>query len=339
MAPKTTKRVTVDAAEVILGRYFPVLDHGFISLVDYMGSDETIERAARLSYSGGGTRKLTQTRGLIRYLRRHEHTTPTEMVEMMFHVSMPIFVARQWVRHRMSSLNEVSGRYSLLPMIFYTPKPEHFGSQSKANKQGRDAPVEQTKHGAAVAEWNTMRAKARGLYEDLAADGVARELCRIDLPLSTYTQWYWKIDLHNLMRFLGLRCDEHAQWEIRQYANIVLGMVKRLAPLSYQAFIDYNLMSARFSRVEMGLIQEMISAHRDSGEVRGNGDAWSTYDGLVARFGSKREANEFLAKLFKKYERPGFDVSESDAKDPEWFESKMRIATPVIDSKPKGTPE
>jgi thymidylate synthase (FAD) len=184
-----TKRPTVPAAEEILGGYFPVLDHGFVALVDYMGSDEDIERAARVSY-GYGTRKVSQTRGLIRYLRRHMHTTPSEMVELKFHVCMPIFVARQWIRHRTANVNEYSGRYSLMPLLFYTPARAEFALQSGDNKQGR-LPVgaDEALHREAVSRWEEARQQAGADYEWLVARDVARELARIDLPLSTYTQW------------------------------------------------------------------------------------------------------------------------------------------------------
>lgn len=333
-----TKRPTVAAAEVILDRYFPVLDHGFIALKDYMGADTVIEETARLSYQGG-TRSVNQTRGLLRYLRRLLHTSPSEMMEVRIHVSMPIFVARQWVRHRTASLNEVSGRYSLLPMLFYTPKRENFGMQSKSNKQGREGMTSEDLYLDAVARWNESRQNNQDLYEDLAADGVARELARIDLPLSTYTQWMWKCDLHNLLHFLTLRCDEHAQWEIRQYANPLAGMVKRLAPLTYEAWIDYQFRSARFSRLEMEVIQEMILGDKTGCASAHDNSTIYTVENLSSRLGSKREAQEFLAKIAKKYDRPGFDISEADGRDPSFFEAKLAAATPKLDTTPAGAPE
>ncbi|NIP81529.1 MAG: FAD-dependent thymidylate synthase, partial [Gemmatimonadetes bacterium] len=216
-----TKRPTIAAAEEILGGYFPVLDHGFVALVDYMGSDEDIERAARVSY-GYGTRKVSQTRGLVRYLRRHKHTTPSEMVELKFHVCMPIFVARQWIRHRTANVNEYSGRYSLMPLLFYTPGSDDFALQSADNKQGRlPRGADPELYREAVQRWEATRRRAADDYEWLVGQDVARELARIDLPLSTYTQWYWKIDLHNLLHFLTLRADPHAQYEIRAYAEVM----------------------------------------------------------------------------------------------------------------------
>src|SRR6185369_2997655 len=176
----------------------------------YMGSDEDVERAARVSY-GYGTRRTSQTRGLIRYLRRHRHTTPSEMVELKFHCAMPIFVARQWIRHRTASLNEYSGRYSLLPLLFYRPAPEHLQAQSATNRQGRSGESLSGIYDEAVTRWERLRRDAADTYEWLVQRDVARELARIDLPLSTYTQWYWKIDLHNLFHFLAVRADPHAR--------------------------------------------------------------------------------------------------------------------------------
>jgi thymidylate synthase (FAD) len=236
-----TKRPTSPAAEEIVGLYFPVLDHGFVSLVDYMGTDECIERAARVSY-GYGTRKQSLTRGLLRYLRRHKHTTPSEMVELKFHCCMPIFIARQWIRHRTASVNEYSGRYSLIPMLFYTPDAAQLQTQSKRNNQGRSGQqVADDVHAEAVRRWNDIRRASTEAYEWMTGGEVARELARIDLPLSTYTQWYWKIDLHNLLHFLTLRVDAHAQWEIQEFGRVMAGMLKRVAPLKYEDWIDYDV--------------------------------------------------------------------------------------------------
>src|SRR5690606_1073098 len=194
-----TRRPVAPAAEEILGLYFPVLDHGFVSLVDYMGNDESIEHAARVSY-GYGTRKASATRGLIRYLRRHKHTTPSAMVELKFHCCMPVFIARQGIRHRTANVNEYSGRYSLMTMLFYTPEAEQLQTQSTQNNQGRSGShVAEEQYAAAKARWDSGRAASVATYEWLTGQEIARELARIDLPLSTYTQWYWKIDLHNLL--------------------------------------------------------------------------------------------------------------------------------------------
>ena len=254
-----------------------MLDHGFVALVDYMGSDEDIVRAARVSY-GYGTRTRTQTRGLIRYLRRHKHTTPSEMVELKFHCSMPIFVARQWIRHRTANVNEMSGRYSLMPMLFYQPPEEQLLAQSAHNHQGRaGAPLDGGLRAEAFRRWREQRDGAVANYEWLNAHEVAREIARIDLPLSTYTQWYWKIDLHNLLHFLTLRVDAHAQWEIREFGRVMAGMLKRVAPLSYEAWIDYDVCGAHVSRMELDVLRSL---------VRGGPDAISAHAGsrLVPRW-------------------------------------------------------
>jgi acetyl-CoA carboxylase carboxyl transferase subunit alpha len=253
-----SKRPESPGAEEILGLYFPVLDHGFVSLVDYMGTDEDIERAARVSY-GYGTRKKNLTRGLIRYLRRHKHTTPSEMVELKFHCCMPIFIARQWIRHRTANVNEYSGRYSLVPTLFYSPEASQLQTQSRANNQGRSGlAVEAALYTEASRRWSNIRRDAAQTYEWLTEQDVARELARIDLPLSTYTQWYWKIDLHNLLHFLTLRVDEHAQWEIQQYGRMMAGMLKRVAPLSYEAWIDYDVCGTHMSRMELDVLRRLV---------------------------------------------------------------------------------
>lgn len=292
------ERVSVSAADKILGGYFPVLDHGFISLVDYMGTDEDIERAARVSY-GAGTRKVSETRGLIRYLRRHKHTTPTEMVELKFHCSMPIFVARQWIRHRTASVNEYSGRYSLMPLIFYEPKKGQFQFQSKDNKQGREGNPLDEMYIEALKRWGEVRRRTARDYNWLVEGDIARELSRIDLPLSTYTQWYWKIDLHNLMGFLTLRCDSHAQWEFQQFANIMAGMLKRLVPHSYEAWIDYQLQAETMSRMEMKAIRRLIQPHREGGITKTvEGKVNVLAHELKEEFGmGKREIEDLEAKL------------------------------------------
>ena len=199
-----SQRPTVSEADEILGGYFPALDHGFVALVDYMGGDEAIEQAARVSY-GAGTRQVRERRALIRYLHRYEHTTPSEMVEFKFHCCMPIFVARQWIRHRTASVNEMSGRYSILPTLFYTPKQSDVGLQSRTNRQGRESStIDSDVYSEMIARSRELRKTATGLYNWLNEQDIARELARIDLPVSIYTQWYWKIDLHNLFHFLSL---------------------------------------------------------------------------------------------------------------------------------------
>jgi thymidylate synthase (FAD) len=318
------------AAEEILGRYFPVLDHGFVSLVDYMGTDECIERAARVSY-GYGTRKQSQTRGLLRYLRRHKHTTPSEMVELKFHCCMPMFVARQWIRHRTANVNEYSGRYSLMPMLFYTPSAEQLQKQSKKNNQGRSGQaVDQTLYDAAMARFERVREASRSAYEWMTGEDIARELARIDLPLSTYTQWYWKIDLHNLLHFLTLRVDKHAQWEIQEFGKVMAGMLKRVAPLSYEAWIDYDVCGAPLSRMELDVIRSLVSS--ESGRLSSRPGELDR--GALAHAGlGPREIDELLDKLAPKAV-PDFELDASRAVPVESLAERFRNAVPKIDKPP-----
>jgi thymidylate synthase (FAD) len=323
-----TRRPTTPDAEALLGLYFPVLDHGFVSLVDYMGSDEDVERAARVSY-GYGTRRTSQTRGLLRYLRRHRHTTPSEMVELKFHCAMPMFVARQWVRHRSASLNEVSGRYSLLPLLFYTPSPAELATQSATNRQGRSAePVASALYAAATARWEALRAEAGATYAWLVEQDVARELARIDLPLSTYTQWYWKVDLHNLLHFLTLRVDPHAQWEIRAYARVVAGMVQRVAPLTFEAWRDYQVDATSLSFGELEALRRLVQV--DDGALRGRDVRVS--DAELESLGlSRREIDELRAKLAPAPPRDDFALDLAAAKPAEWFAARVEAAVPAVD--------
>jgi thymidylate synthase (FAD) len=328
--PKQTKRSISPGAEEILGHYFPVLDHGFVALVDYMGSDVDIERAARVSY-GFGTRKRSETRGLLRYLRRHKHTTPSEMVELKFHCSMPIFVARQWIRHRTANVNEMSGRYSLMPMLFYQPPAEQLQAQSAHNRMGRDgAPLDPSLRAEAFRRWQEQRSAAVATYEWLNAHDVSREIARIDLPLSTYTQWYWKIDLHNLLHFLTLRVDRHAQWEIQEYGRVMAGMLKRVAPLSYEAWIDYDVCGARLSRMEMDVLRAL---------VRPTGDGIAAAEGTLSRADmqgkglGRREIDELLVSLASA-EVPDFELDLSRAKPASFFEDEAAAAIPASTPKP-----
>ncbi len=301
-----TKRPTVPAAEEILGGYFPVLDHGFVALVDYMGSDQDVEAAARVSY-GAGTRKVSLTRGLLRYLRRHAHTTPSEMVEFKFHCSMPIFVARQWIRHRTASVNELSARYSLLPLLFYEPPSEHFSYQSKLSNQGRmPEPASRELYAQAIERWDGLRATASETYAWLLEEDVARELSRIDLPLSTYTQWYWKIDLHNLFHFLRLRVDSHAQWEIQAFARVMAGMLERVAPLSYEAWLDYEVLGARLSAGELTVLRKLLRPDASNLTIQAHGRA--NEKDLEAAGLAPREIRELLQKL-SSTERPDFSLN------------------------------
>ncbi|HSM61577.1 MAG TPA: FAD-dependent thymidylate synthase [Longimicrobiales bacterium] len=319
-----TKRPTIPAAEEILAGYFPVLDHGFVSLVDYMGTDEDVERAARVSY-GHGTRKVSQTRGLIRYLRRHRHTTPSEMVELKFHCAMPMFVARQWVRHRTASINELSARYSLMPLLFYTPRPEHFALQSRSNRQGREEGAPAEVYREALERWERLRAEAGDAYGWMLEQDVAREIARIDLPVSTYTQWYWKIDLHNLLHFLSLRVDPRAQWEIREFARVIAGMVKRVAPLSYEAWVDYDLESRPLTRAERDVLSRLLIA--DEAGVRARDGASVSPDELKEAGLSPREVRELVEKLAAP-ERPDFELDLSRMRSAREVEEEMYQAVP-----------
>jgi thymidylate synthase (FAD) len=323
-----TRRPTNPAAEEILGQYFPVLDHGFVALVDYMGGDDSIERAARVSY-GYGTRRTSQTRGLVRYLRRHRHTTPSEMVELNFHCAMPMFVARQWIRHRTANVNEYSGRYSLIPLLFYTPQPQDFALQSKQNNQGRSADAATDElYRESIARWERMRAEASDTYGWLVAEDIAREIARIELPLSTYTQWYWKIDLHNLLHFLTLRVDPHAQLEIRAYAEVMAGMVKRVAPLSYEAWIDYDVAGTHLSRGELSALRTLLVASDEGVSVKDGGRLAA--DALAAHDLSPREARELFAKLLPR-STPDFELDLARMQAPEEIEARMQSAVPKPD--------
>jgi thymidylate synthase (FAD) len=327
-----TKRPTSPAAEEILGRYYPVLDHGFVALVDYMGSDDSIEQAARVSY-GYGTRRSNQTRGLIRYLRRHSHTTPSEMVELKFHCCMPMFVARQWIRHRTANVNEYSGRYSLIPLLFYTPEPHHFALQSAHNNQGRAAVAASDRlYAEATARWQLLRSETAETYGWLIAEDVARELARIDLPLSTYTQWYWKIDLHNLLHFLTLRIDAHAQLEIRAYAEVIAAMVRRVAPLSYEAWIDYDVTGAHLSGGDLAALSTLVEA--DASGVRPRPGAAALGAEQLASHGlAPREVRELIARL-QPAPRPDFELDLSRMQSAQEIEARMQQAVPRADRQP-----
>lgn len=255
--------------DALLGREIPVLDHGFIRVVDYMGNDDAVVQAARVSY-GRGTKSASDDRALIRYLMRNRHTTPFEMAEIKLHVRLPIFVARQWIRHRMASVNEYSARYSVLDREFYVPEGDALGAQSTENRQGRGDAFDVTE---AQLVANIFRSDAQRAYDHylelLNQDedgnilsntrvGVARELARINLPLSFYTQWYWKVDLHNLLGFLALRAHPHAQREIRVYAEEILKIVSAWVPLTYEAFIDYRRDSFELSRGALDVVRRML---------------------------------------------------------------------------------
>lgn len=243
--------VVVPEAEALLDKEIKVLDHGFIRLVDYMGGDSRIVQSARVSY-GKGTKSVREDEALIDYLMRHQHTSPFEQVVLTFHCKMPIFVARQWIRHRAARVNEISGRYSVMEDEFYLPEETAIQYQNKDNRQGRD-PQEVPAHlRQKVLDILTKGQQvAYDDYQKMLADDIARELARINLPLSLYTQWYWQIDLHNLFHFLELRMDEHAQWEIRQYANVIADITRAVAPLAFRAFETHVVNAVRFSGSEI----------------------------------------------------------------------------------------
>lgn len=249
----------VEAAEQLLDKEIPVLDKGFVRLVDYMGSDDRIVQSARVSY-GAGTKSFREDKGLIDYLMRNRHTSPFEQVILTFHTKMPIFVARQWVRHRTARLNEISGRYSIMEDEFYVPDPEHIAVQSEDNKQGRSSePVESDVAEAFQTALRAEQDQAYKAYLERVDAGVARELARVNLPISLYTQWYWQIDLHNLFHFLSLRIDPHAQYEIRAYAEVMLDCARAVAPIATGAFEQHMVGSVSFSRKEYEALQAVLA--------------------------------------------------------------------------------
>lgn len=248
----------VEAAEAILDKSFPVLDKGFVRLVDYLGSDQRIVQSARVSY-GEGTKTYRQDKGLINYLMRNDHTSPFEQVVFTFHVKAPIFVARQWVRHRTARMNEISGRYSVMKDETYLPDPSWIALQSEDNKQGRKSePVDEAVAEKVRSILSADSQKTFGSYQELLDMGIAREIARINLPLSTYTEFYWEIDLHNLFHFLALRLDGHAQAEIRAYAEVMFEMVKTVCPIAAEAFVNHRLNAKKFSAEELEAVRAMV---------------------------------------------------------------------------------
>ena len=274
-----TNRPSVPALESILCESTPVLDHGFVRVIDYMGDDNAIVQAARVSY-GRGTKRTNLDAGLIRYLMRHHHTTPFEMCEIKLHIKLPIFVARQWIRHRTASVNEYSARYSILSSEFYVPEAAHIALQSHSNKQGRGAVLSPEK---AHAVQEILREDALRCYDNYARllsepnpeeereqeFGIARELARMNLTLNYYTEWYWKTDLHNLLHFLRLRADSHAQYEIRAYAEVMLDIVRNWVPITYQAFVDYRLGAVTLSAQALEVVRQRLAGKDVSRENTG----------------------------------------------------------------------
>jgi thymidylate synthase (FAD) len=299
-----TRRATVPALEAILYEAIGALDHGFVRVVDYMGDDGAVVRAARVSY-GRGTKKVSEDRALIAYLMRHRHSTPFEMCEIAFHVKLPIFVARQWIRHRTANVNEISARYSILDKEFYIPAPEDLAAQSEINRQGRGTVLEGSE---AARVLDLLREDAENAYahyaemlnedepgrpRDPGRRGLARELARMNLSLNFYTQWYWKTDLHNLMHFISLRADAHAQYEIRTYADILLGVLDRWVPYSAAAFRQYRLGGTQLSAAGLAAVRRLLAGEALTEETAGM---------------SKREWNELMALV-----RPEPEASDGPA--------------------------
>lgn len=294
---RETYRDVSPELEAILYEAIPVLDHGFIRVIDYMGTDASIVQAARVSY-GRGTKKTQEDAGLIKYLLRHRHTTPFEMCEIKLHIKLPIFIARQWIRHRTANVNEYSGRYSILDKEFYIPAPDKLAAQSVSNRQGRGGVLEGEEAQRVLEILKNDSEQAYDHYiEMLNSDedgtihnpeksGLARELARMNLPVNFYTQWYWKVDLHNLMHFLALRADDHAQYEIRVYAEAMLDVLKKWVPTTYEAFMNYRKGATEVSKQGMDVIRRMISGEKVDEASSGM---------------SKREWAELMAVL----EKPG----------------------------------
>jgi thymidylate synthase (FAD) len=292
-ASHRTRRVTVPALEEVLYEPIPVLDHGFVRVIDYMGDDAAIVQAARVSY-GKGTKQTRGDAGLINYLLRHRHTTPFEMCEIKFHVKLPIFVARQWIRHRTANVNEYSARYSVLDREFYIPAPEHLAAQSSSNRQGRGEVLRGAEAQRVLDILRDDAARSYAHYEEMlneradggtideSGTGLARELARMNLPLNIYTQWYWKCDLHNLLHFCALRADPHAQYEIRAYAEAIVGVIERWVPVTAEAFANHAVGGVRLSQKALSVVRKLVAGEQVS----------QAESGL-----SKREWDELMAAL------------------------------------------
>ncbi len=275
-----TARVTAPELEAVLYQPIEVLDHGFVRVIDYMGDDSSVVQSARVSY-GKGTKKISNDKGLIKYLMRHRHSTPFEMCEIKFHIKLPIFIARQWIRHRTANVNEYSARYSILDKEFYIPSAENLAAQSQINNQGRGDALTDDEASNVIqilkndaeqtyANYETLlNENSSGGVLDEGKSGIARELARMNLTLNTYTQWYWKIDLNNLLHFLALRADDHAQFEIRVYADVMLDLVKKWVPLTYEAFEDYRMGGTELSAKEIHLMKKLLKGEKVSFEEEG----------------------------------------------------------------------
>ena len=281
---RPTLRAVSDGMEAHLYRAHPVLDHGFIRVIDYMGDDAAIVQAARVSY-GAGTKHVQNDEGLIRYLMRHWHSTPFEMCEVKLHVKLPVFVARQWIRHRTANVNEYSGRYSILDREFYIPAPDQLAAQSAVNNQGRGEVLTGEEAARVLHMLKSDADRAYDNYEAMLSTdgqaGLARELARMNLPANIYTQWYWKVDLHNLFNFIRLRADAHAQYEIRVYADAIAACVKDWVPLAYAAFEDYRMGGVSLSAKAVAVLKRRLT-----GEVVGQAESgmskgeWREFEGV-----------------------------------------------------------
>ncbi len=282
--PRPTLRAVSEGMEKHLYLAHPVLDHGLIRVVDYMGDDAAITQAARVSY-GRGTKSVNTDEGLIRYLMRHWHSTPFEMCEVKFHVKLPVFVARQWIRHRTANVNEYSARYSILDREFYIPAPEHLSAQSSVNRQGRGELLEGAEAARVLDMLREDAMRSYDHYQDMLSQdgqkGLARELARMNLPANIYTQWYWKVDLHNLFHFLRLRADAHAQYEIRAYADTMCDIVRDWVPFAYSAFEDYRLGGVQLSAKGVEVLKRRLAGEtvteENSGMSKGE---WREFEGV-----------------------------------------------------------
>ena len=282
--PKPTLRAVSEGMERHLYTAHPVLDHGFVRVIDYMGDDSAIVQAARVSY-GAGTKHVSNDEGLIRYLMRHWHSTPFEMCEVKFHVKLPVFVARQWIRHRTANVNEYSARYSILDREFYIPAPEHLAAQSTVNNQGRGAVLEGEEAARVLEMLKSDAGRAYDNYEAMLSQdgqqGLARELARMNLPANVYTQWYWKVDLHNLFHFLRLRADAHAQYEIRVYADLMCKLVADWVPIAFGAFEDYRMGGVSLSAKGIEVLRRRLAGEVVTQETSGMSKGeWREFEGV-----------------------------------------------------------
>lgn len=282
-----TRRAVSAGMEARLYTAHPVLDHGFVRVIDYMGNDQAITQAARVSY-GKGTKAVSNDEGLIRYLMRHWHSTPFEMCEVKLHVKLPVFVARQWIRHRTANVNEYSARYSILDREFYIPAAEHLAAQSVINNQGRGEALSGAEAETVLTYLREDSQRCYDHYQDMMAEeddtkqGLARELARMNLPANVYTQWYWKVDLHNLFHFLRLRADTHAQYEIRVYAEVICDIVRDWVPMAYRAFEDYRMGGETLSSTALDCIRKMLQGEEVTQESSGmSAGEWREFQGVL----------------------------------------------------------